>query len=69
MLKIRKIQLFKNQLIKAFDEYIYATECDESKVSSLIDQENNLSKISDLVAAYMQLSDEKANYIRNYRCS
>lgn len=54
---------FKNQLIKAFDEYIYATECDESKVSSLIDQENNLSKISDLVAAYMQLSDEKNQII------
>ena len=54
---------FKNQLIKAFDEYIYATECDESKVSSLIDQENNLSKISDLVAAYMQLSDEKKQII------
>ena len=54
---------FKNQLIKAFDEYIYATECDESKVSSLIDQENNLSKISDLVAAYMQLSDEKKQSI------
>ena len=32
----------------------------KSKVSSLIDQENNLSKISDLVAAYMQLSDEKS---------
>lgn len=54
---------FKNQLIKAFDEYIYATECDESKVSSLIDQENNLSKISDLVSAYMQLSDEKKQII------
>lgn len=54
---------FKNQLIKAFDEYIYATECDESKVSSLIGQENNLSKISDLVAAYMQLSDEKKQII------
>ena len=54
---------FKNQLIKAFDEYIYATECDESKVSSLIDQENNLSKISDSVAAYMQLSDEKKQII------
>ncbi|WP_294368549.1 endopeptidase La [uncultured Clostridium sp.] len=54
---------FKNQLIKAFDEYIYATECDESKVSSLIEQENNLSKISDLVAAYMQLSDEKKQII------
>ena len=54
---------FKNQLIKAFDEYIYATECDESKVSSLIDQENNLSKISDLVATYMQLSDEKKQII------
>ena len=54
---------FKNQLIKAFDEYIYATECDESKVSSLIDQENNLSRISDLVAAYMQLSDEKKQII------
>ena len=54
---------FKNQLIKAFYEYIYATECDESKVSSLIDQENNLSKISDLVAAYMQLSDEKKQII------
>lgn len=54
---------FKNQLIKAFDEYIYATECDESKISSLIDQENNLSKISDLVAAYMQLSDEKKQII------
>lgn len=54
---------FKNQLIKAFDEYIYATEGDESKVSSLIDQENNLSKISDLVAAYMQLSDEKKQTI------
>lgn len=54
---------FKNQLIKVFDEYIYATECDESKVSSLIDQENNLSKISDLVAAYMQLSDEKKQII------
>lgn len=54
---------FKNQLIKAFDEYIYATEFDESKVSSLIDQENNLSKISDLVAAYMQLSDEKKQII------
>ncbi len=54
---------FKNQLIKAFDEYIYATECDESKVSSLIDQENNLSKISDLVAAYMQLDDKKKQSI------
>ena len=54
---------FKNQLIKAFDEYIYATEWDESKVASLIDQENNLSKISDLVAAYMQLSDEKKQII------
>ncbi|MFR7994929.1 MAG: endopeptidase La [Clostridium sp.] len=54
---------FKNQLIKAFDEYIYATECDESKVSSLIDQENNLSKISDLVATYMQLSYEKKQTI------
>lgn len=54
---------FKNKLIKAFDEYIYATECDESKVSSLIDQENNLSKISDLVATYMQLSDEKKQTI------
>ena len=59
----KKDTAFKNQLIKAFDEYIYATECDESKVSSLIDQENNLSKISDLVAAYMQLSDEKKQII------
>lgn len=54
---------FRNQLGKAFASYIYATEGDDSKVLQMMDQEKNLGKITDLIAAYIQLEDEKKQLI------
>ena len=54
---------FRNQLGKAFAAYIYATEGDDSKVLQMMDQEKNLGKITDLIAAYVQLEDEKKQLI------
>lgn len=54
---------FRNQLGKAFAEYIYSTEGDDSKVLKMMEQEKNLSKITDLIAAYIQLNDEKKQAI------
>lgn len=54
---------FRNQLGKAFAEYIYSTEGDDSKVLKMMEQEKNLSKITDLIAAYIQLDDKKRQSI------
>ena len=54
---------FRNQLGKAFAEYIYSTEGDDSKVLKMMEQEKNLSKITDLIAAYIQLDDKKKQSI------
>lgn len=54
---------FRNQLGKAFASYIYVTEGDDSKVLQMMDQEKNLGKITDLIAAYIQLEDEKKQLI------
>ena len=50
---------FRNQLGKAFAEYIYSTEGDDNKVLKMMEQRRSLSKITDLIAAYIQLDDEK----------
>ena len=54
---------FRNQLGKAFAAYIHATEGDNSKVLPMMDQEKNLGKVTDLIAAYIQLEDEKKQLI------
>ena len=54
---------FRNQLGKAFAAYIHATEGDDSKVLPMMDQEKNLGKVTDLIAAYIQLEDEKKQLI------
>lgn len=54
---------FRNQLGKAFAAYIHATEGDNSKVLQMMDQEKNLGKVTDLIAAYIQLEDEKKQLI------
>ena len=54
---------FRNQLGKAFAAYINATEGDNSKVLQMMDQEKNLGKVTDLIAAYIQLEDEKKQFI------
>ncbi len=54
---------FRNQLGKAFAAYINATEGDNSKVLQMMDQEKNLGKVTDLIAAYIQLEDEKKQLI------
>ncbi len=54
---------FRNQLGKAFAAYIHATEGDDSKVLQMMDQEKNLGKVTDLIAAYIQLEDEKKQLI------
>lgn len=54
---------FRNQLGKAFAAYIHATEGDNSKVLQMMNQEKNLGKVTDLIAAYIQLEDEKKQFI------
>ena len=54
---------FRNQLGKAFAAYIHATEGDDSKVLQMMEQEKNLGKVTDLIAAYIQLEDEKKQLI------
>ena len=54
---------FRNQLGKAFASYIHATEGDDGKVLQMMEQEKNLGKVTDLIAAYIQLSDEKKQLI------
>lgn len=54
---------YRNQLGKAFAEYIHITEGDDSKVLQMIGQEKNLGKITDLISAYIQLEDEKKQVI------
>ena len=54
---------FRNQLGKAFAAYIHATEGDNSKVLQMMNQEKNLGKVTDLIAAYIQLEGEKKQFI------
>ena len=54
---------FRNQLGKAFASYIHATEGDDGKVLQMMEQEKNLGKVTDLIAAYIQLPDEKKQLI------
>lgn len=54
---------FRNQLGKAFASYIHVTEGDDGKVLQMMEQEKNLGKVTDLIAAYIQLSDEKKQLI------
>lgn len=54
---------FRNQLGKAFAAYIHVTEGDDSKVLQMMDQEKNLGKVTDLIAAYIQLEDKKKQLI------
>lgn len=54
---------FRNQLGKAFAAYIHVTEVDDSKVLQMMEQEKNLGKVTDLIAAYIQLEDEKKQLI------
>ena len=50
---------FRNQLGNAFASYIHVTEGDDGKVLQMMEQEKNLGKVTDLIAAYIQLPDEK----------
>lgn len=54
---------FRNQLGKAFSAYIEATEGDNSKVLQMMSHEKNLGKITDLIAAYIQLEESKKQII------
>lgn len=54
---------FRNQLGKAFAAYIHSTEGDDSKVLKMMEQEKELGKVTDLIAAYIQLEDEKKQLI------
>lgn len=54
---------FRNQLGKAFSAYIKATEGDNSKVLQMMSHEKNLGKITDLIAAYIQLEESKKQII------
>ena len=54
---------FRNQLGKAFASYIHVTEGDDGKVLQMMEQEKNLGKVTDLIAAYIQLPDEKKQLI------
>lgn len=50
---------FRNSLGNAFSEYIKATEGDNSKVLQMMSEEDDLGKITDLIAAYIQLGEDK----------
>lgn len=54
---------YRNQLGKAFASYIHSTEGDDSKVLKMMEQEKDLGKVTDLIAAYIQLEDEKKQLI------
>lgn len=54
---------YRNQLGKAFAAYIHSTEGDDSKVLKMMEQEKDLGKVTDLIAAYIQLEDEKKQLI------
>ena len=53
----------RNLLSKAFKEYIKVTEGDESKVIEVITKEEELGKVTDLIAAYIQLDEDKKQTI------
>ncbi|WP_302633370.1 endopeptidase La [uncultured Clostridium sp.] len=53
----------RNLLSKAFKEYIRVTEGDESKVIEVITKEEELGKVTDLIAAYIQLDEDKKQTI------
>ena len=42
---------------------MYKRQGDDSKVLPMMDQEKNLGKVTDLIAAYIQLEDEKKQLI------
>lgn len=50
---------FRNSLANAFSEYIKVTEGDNSKVLQMMSEEDDLGKITDLIAAYIQLGEDK----------
>lgn len=54
---------FRNSLGNAFSEYIKATEGDNSKVLQMMSHEDDLGKITDLIAAYIQLEEDKKQEI------
>lgn len=54
---------FRNSLGKAFSEYVKATEGDDSKVLHIMNDEEELGKITDLIAAYIQLEEDKKQEI------
>lgn len=54
---------FRNSLGKAFSEYIKATEGDDSKVLQMMSHEEDLGKITDLIAAYIQLEEDNKQEI------
>lgn len=58
-----KITAYKNMLGKAFSEYVKATEGDDKKSVTLMNYEDNLSTLTDIVASYIQLEDDKKQEI------
>ena len=54
---------YRNSLGKAFSNYIKETEGENGKVLSMMKEEHDLGKITDLIAAYIQFPDEKKQII------
>ena len=58
-----EISALKNLLSEAFIEYILIREGEGSKMLQVITEDEDLEKITDLVAAYIQLDEEKKQQI------
>ena len=54
---------YRNLLSKSFNEYIAVTEADNSKVPIIMSKDESLSKITDLIASFIELEDDKKQEI------
>ena len=54
---------YRNLLSKSFNEYIAVTEADNSKIPIIMSKDESLSKITDLIASFIELEDDKKQEI------
>lgn len=58
-----KDSAYRNLLSKSFNEYIVTAEADNSKVSLIMNKDQNLSRVADLIASFIELEDDKKQEI------
>ena len=58
-----KESAYRNLLTKSFNQYIEAAEVEGNKAPLIITKEEGLSKVTDLVASFIELEDDKKQEI------